>query len=68
MDIAINGNRNRVVINQVGPNGTGAASAGGVASTGDAEPESKSQRVMWWIVGIAGVLAASAAIAALFLT
>ena len=68
VDIAINGNRNRVVINQVAPSGTAAASAGGVASTGDAEPESKSRRVMWWIVGVAGVVAAGASIAALSLT
>jgi len=67
VDIAINGNRNRVVINQVAPNATAAASAGGVASTGDAEPESKSRRVMWWIVGVAGIVAAGAAIAALIL-
>jgi hypothetical protein len=67
VDIAINGNRNRVVINQVGPSGTAVASAGGAASTGDVAPESKSRRVMRWIVGIAGVIAAGAAIAALAL-
>jgi hypothetical protein len=68
VDIAINGNRNRVVINQVAPQGAGAASAGGVASTGSAEPENKPRRVMWWIVGIAGVIAAAAAITLLILT
>jgi hypothetical protein len=67
VDIAINGDRNRVVINQVAPSATGAASAGGFASTGSAEPESKSRTAMWWIVGIAGVVAAGAAIAALVL-
>jgi hypothetical protein len=68
VDIAINGSRNRVVINQIAPNGTAAASIGGVASTNGAEPESKSRRVMWWIVGIATILAAAAGVAALALT
>lgn len=63
VDIAIKGNRNRIVINQVAPGG----SAGGVASMLTEEPDSRSRRVMWWIVGIAGIIAAAAAVAALFL-
>jgi AbiTii len=68
VDIAINGNRNRVVIQQVGPHGEAAAAAGGIGSTGDAEPESKPRRLMWWLAGIAAVVAAGAAVAALLLT
>jgi hypothetical protein len=68
VDIAINGNRNRVVINQVAPHANGAAAAGGVASTATGEPESRPRRWMWWIVGIAAVVAAVAAVVALFLT
>jgi hypothetical protein len=61
VDIAINGNRNRVVINQVAPNGAGAA------SIANSEPESNARTVMWWIVGIAGIVAAAAAVIALLI-
>lgn len=66
VDIAINGKRNRVVINQVGAGGQAAAAAGGAASAGrEAEPPSR--RVMWWVVGVAAIVTAIAAVWVLFL-
>jgi hypothetical protein len=65
VDIAVYGKRNRIVVNQVAPHGAGAAATGGGVSTGDSRPESKPRRLMWWIAGVAGVLAAAAGIAAL---
>lgn len=61
VDVVIYGKRNRVTINQVGSNGTGVA-AGRTATLSDGEPESPARRVMWWIVGIAGIVAAVAAV------
>lgn len=66
VDIAINGNRNRVVVNQVGPGSNVAASAGGSASVGG-EAETPAREVMWWIVGVAAVVTAVAAVWILFL-
>jgi len=67
VDVAIYGKKNRVLINQVSPNSQGLASLGGVASTAGSPPEGRSRKVMWWIVGIAGVVAAVAAVLALLL-
>jgi hypothetical protein len=66
LEIAVNGKVGRLIINQVGPGSTAVATAGGTASAGNSMPESRSRRWMWWLVGIAGVLTAAAAIAALF--
>lgn len=66
VDVAVYGKVRRLVVNQVGAGGSGIAVAGGNASTGDAQPESKPRRWMWWLAGIAAVLAAGAGIAALF--
>jgi hypothetical protein len=62
VDIAIKGNRNRITVNQVVPHAAGAASTGGVAAVDNAEPETRSKRWMWWVVGIATVIGAIAAI------
>jgi len=56
-DIAIHGNRNHIVVNQVAPGGTGVAAAGAV-SVGNPEIESRSRRWMWWAVGLATIVAA----------
>lgn len=61
VSVAVNGKRNRVVINQVAPGGEAVASAGGAASLG-AEPEPKGRKVMWWLVGLATIVAAVAAV------
>ena len=66
VDVAVYGKQNRVVISQMGPHGSGAASAGGVSSSGDGPPESRPRRLMWRLAGTAGVLAAGAAVAAIF--
>lgn len=64
VDVAVYGERNRVVINQVGPHANGVASAG-TATVTDGEAETPGRRLMWWIVGVAGIVAAVAAIVAL---
>ena len=68
VDVAIYGKKNRVLINQVAPTSQGVASLGGVASAAGSPPEGRSRKVMWWIVGIAAVVAAVAAVLALLLT
>jgi hypothetical protein len=65
---AADGNRNRVTINQLAPNGTGAATAGGTSTAGSGEPESKSWCAMWWVAGMAGIVAAGGTIPGLFLS
>lgn len=67
VDIAINGKRNRVVINQVGPGGQAAGAAGGAAAIGIGEAETRARRLMWWVVGVAAVVTAVAAVWILFL-
>lgn len=66
--VAIYGHKNRVVVNQVASGGTGAATVSGVASTGDADPESKPRRWMFWVAGVAGVVVAVAAVITLVLS
>jgi hypothetical protein len=62
VDIAIHGKRNRVVVvHQVGSDGQVAAATGGAAAVGT-DAESPGRRVMWWVVGVAGVVAAVAAV------
>jgi hypothetical protein len=62
VDIAIHGGkRHRIVVNQVGSDSHGAAAAGGAAAVG-AEAESPGRRVMWWVVGVAGLVTAAATI------
>jgi hypothetical protein len=68
VDVAINGNKNRITINQVAPHATGTAATGGVVSTGNHEPESRPRRLMWWVVGVAAIVAAAAAVVTLVLT
>jgi hypothetical protein len=65
VEVAVYGKVRRLVVNQVGHNAAGAASAGGTANTGSAEPESKPRKLMWWLVGLAGLVGAAAAVAAL---
>jgi hypothetical protein len=60
--IAIKGNRNRVVIQQVSGEGQAAASADGSASVSTSEPESAGRKVMWWLAGTAGIVGAIAAV------
>lgn len=66
VEVAVYGKVRRLVVNQVGPHATGAASAAGVASTGNTQPETKSHKIMWWVGGSAGIIAATGAIVALF--
>lgn len=61
VSVAVHGKRNRVVINQVGSDGTAAAAAGAQTSIG-AEAESPQRRVMWWLVALATIVAAVAAV------
>lgn len=65
VDVAVYGKRNRVVITQVAPHSAGAASSGGAASTAGAA-ETRQRQLMWWIVGVATIVAAVAAVLALF--
>lgn len=67
VDVALYGKARvrNLVINQVGAAGQGAAAATGGAIVGDRQPESRSRRWMWWLVGIATVAGAVAAIIAL---
>lgn len=63
--VAIYGNRNRVVFNQMS-----SVEAGGninVGSSPDLESETPQRAVMWWIVGIATIVAAAAAVWVLFI-
>jgi hypothetical protein len=63
VEVAIKGNRNRVtVVNQAGAGIEAAVATGGTTNTGGGPPEPRSRRVMWWIVGIAGIAGAVAAI------
>lgn len=66
--VAVYGYRNRVNINQLAPGSSEAAAIGGAASTGQAEPESKPRRWMFWIVGGATIIAAAVALIALLVT
>lgn len=68
VDVAVYGKVRKLVINQVGPNGQGAATASGTAVAGGGEPESRSRRSMWWAVGIATIVGAVATVLALVLT
>lgn len=65
VDLAINGNRNRIVITQAAPHATTAPAAGGVASTGGTELKTSPRRVMWRIVGVATVIGAVPVVALL---
>lgn len=67
--VAIHGNRNRVVINQAAtPEGNAVAVSGGTVSTEDgAPPDNLRHRAMWWIASLATIVAAVAAVWALFL-
>jgi hypothetical protein len=67
VEVAIHGKRNRVVIKQVASHGHAASAAGGSTSVGGAKPESPQRRVMWWLVGLATIVAAVAAVWVLFL-
>lgn len=66
LDIAVYGKVKRMVVNQVAPHGNAVAAAGGTAAFGGAEPETRSRRVMWWIVGVFTVAGAVAGGIALF--
>ncbi len=67
--VAVQGNRNRVIIQNPGPGESAAATTGrGTVRAGNtAEPESFWRRWMWWIVGVATIVAAVAAALALLL-
>ncbi|MGH2375096.1 MAG: hypothetical protein ACRDIC_16715, partial [bacterium] len=63
--VAIYGNRNQVVVNQMS-----SVEAGGNITVGFSptlEPETRQRKVMWWIVGIATIVAAGAAVWVLFI-
>jgi len=64
VDVALYGKARvrNLVINQVGAAGQGAVAGTGSAAVGDAQPESRSRRWMWWLVGIATVAGAVAVI------
>jgi hypothetical protein len=64
VDIAVFGNRNRIVVNQAAPEASG--SAGGKVSSVGSVPETKPRRVMWWVVGAASVAGAIAGVIAIF--
>lgn len=66
VEIAIYGRGNRIVVNQVGPSAQGAATSGGVASVGNAEPETSARKVGWWVFGVCGAIGAGAGVWALF--
>lgn len=65
VDVAVYGKVRNLVISQVGAESQGAVSAGATAVAGDAKPESLLRRWMWWIVGIATIVGAVAAVLAL---
>lgn len=67
VEVAVKGNRNRIVINQAGPGGSAAGAVGGSATTGAVEAEPKSRKAMFWIVGVATIVTAVAAVWILFL-
>ena len=67
VQVAVHGKRNRVLINQAGPDSRTAGSVGGQSSVGEVELETPSRRVMWWLVAIATILGAAAAVWVLFL-
>ena len=67
VSVAVHGKRHRVVINQIAPGGVGAATAAGAAAVGT-EPASRTRSLVWWLVAIATIVAAVAAVWALFLT
>ena len=67
VDVAIYGKRNRVVVNQVAPDGVGAAAVGGTSSVGSSERQSRARTLMWWVVGLATIIAALAGVWALFI-
>ena len=55
MNVVIYGDRNRIELKSTAvSSGDGVAVAAEVA----AQPESRARRIMWWVVGIAGVVAA----------
>ncbi len=58
VSVAIYGSRNRVVVAQARSGGSVAATAAGASSTGDAEPETKSRRWMFWAAGAATIIGA----------
>lgn len=66
VDVAVYGKVRHLVVHQVVAQGGDAAVAGRAAVVGDAQPEGRPHRLMWWIAGIAGVIGAVAAVAVLF--
>jgi hypothetical protein len=66
VDVAVRGNKNRIVINQVAPHASALAAAGGTISDGDAQPEPKARRVGWWVFGIAATIGALATVLLVF--
>jgi hypothetical protein len=66
VDIAIHGKRNRIVVQQAAHN-EGRVVASGSASTDGSTPETPERRLMWWLVGVATIVTAVAAVWILFL-
>ncbi len=64
VDIALYGKRNRIIVQQVASGGPATVAGGSIS---DPQLETPGRRIAWWIFGVAGIIAAVAAVWVLFL-